>query len=100
MGVTGTDVSKEAADMVLSDDNFATIVAALEQGRVIYDNIRKFIKYLLTSNSAEILVMLAGPFLGGRIPDWPPYAGLCDSHPARRRQALHRARRGRRYPAG
>ena len=68
MGVTGTDVSKEAADMVLTDDNFATIVAAVEQGRVIYDNIRKFIKYLLTSNSAEILVMLVGPFLGLGLP--------------------------------
>jgi P-type Ca2+ transporter type 2C len=71
MGVTGTDVSKEAADMVLTDDNFATIVAAVEQGRVIYDNIRKFIKYLLTSNSAEILVMLAGPFLGLGLPLLP-----------------------------
>jgi Ca2+-transporting ATPase len=71
MGVTGTDVSKEAADMVLTDDNFATIVAAVEQGRVIYDNIRKFIKYLLTSNSAEILVMLLGPFLGLGLPLLP-----------------------------
>jgi Ca2+-transporting ATPase len=68
MGLTGTEVSKEAADMVLADDDFATIVGAIEEGRRIYDNIRRVVRYLLTTNSAEIWVMFLAPILGLPLP--------------------------------
>ncbi len=61
MGITGTDVSKEAADMVLRDDNFATIVAAVEEGRVIYDNLRRFVSFAVAGNLGKIIVMLGWP---------------------------------------
>jgi Ca2+-transporting ATPase len=68
MGITGTDVSKEASDMILLDDNFATIVASVKEGRRIYDNIRKFVRYTMTSNAGEIWVMLLAPFIGMPLP--------------------------------
>ena len=72
MGITGTEVSKEASNMILTDDNFASIVSAVEEGRIIYSNIRKFTIYLVSCNIGEILVilvaMLMSGFFGGYIP--------------------------------
>jgi len=71
MGITGTDVSKEASDLVLLDDNFATIVAAVREGRTIYDNIRKFVSFSVAGNIGKVLVMLIAPFLGKPLPLLP-----------------------------
>jgi Ca2+-transporting ATPase len=65
MGITGTAVSKEASDMVILDDNFATIVSAVEEGRTIYENVRRFVKYLLASNTGELFVLLATQLVAG-----------------------------------
>jgi len=71
MGITGTDVAREASDMVLQDDNFSTIVAAVAEGRTIYSNVRSFVRYLLTCNTGELLVFLLAPLLGMPLPLLP-----------------------------
>jgi Ca2+-transporting ATPase len=71
MGRTGTDVAREAAGLILLDDDFATIVAAVQEGRRIFDNIRKFVRYAVTCNSAEIWTIFLAPFLGLPIPLLP-----------------------------
>jgi Ca2+-transporting ATPase len=71
MGITGTDATKEVSDMVITDDNFASIVAAVEEGRGIYDNIQKFVHYLLSCNAGEILVMFVGSLMGLPVPLLP-----------------------------
>jgi Ca2+-transporting ATPase len=71
MGLSGTDVTREASSMVLADDNYSTIVAAIEEGRAIYDNIRKFIRYLLACNAGEVLTMLIAVVIGLPLPLLP-----------------------------
>ena len=71
MGITGTDVTKEVSDMVITDDNFASIVAAVEEGRAIYDNIKKFVHYLLSCNLGEIMVMFVASLVGWPVPLLP-----------------------------
>ena len=71
MGVTGTDVARQASSLILLDDNFATIVGAVREGRKIYDNLRRFVRYAVTTNSSEILIMLVAPLLGLPIPLLP-----------------------------
>ena len=71
MGITGTDVSKETADMVLTDDNFASIVSAVEEGRIIYSNIRKFVNFLLVCNVGEILIVFLSMLFGMPVPFQP-----------------------------
>ena len=70
MGIVGTDVSKESSDMILTDDNFATIVEAIKQGRVIYDNLKKFILFLLSCNISEVLIMFLSIVVGDYIFFW------------------------------
>lgn len=76
MGISGTDVAKEAADLVLTEDNFATIVAAVEESRAVFANIRKFLRYLLSSNRGEVLAIFFEFALAAR-PDWAGRTRWC-----------------------
>ena len=64
MGISGTEVTKQAADVILLDDNFATLVNSVEEGRTIYQNIRKFVRYLISCNIGEVITMLGGILMG------------------------------------
>ena len=110
MGRSGTDVARDAAAMVLLDDNFATIVAAVREGRRIYDNIRKFVRYVLACNFGEILTLLLAPVVrpaAAALPDSDPLdqsrdrrsARASRSRPSRRSAASWSARRDRRRRA-
>ena len=81
MGITGTDVAKETADMVLTDDNYASIVAAVEQGRIIYSNIRKFVYYLISCNLAEIMIIFLATAFGQVFVPNGRWAGLIAADP-------------------
>jgi len=87
MGITGTDVAKQTADMVLTDDNYASIVSAVEQGRIIYSNIRKFVYYLISCNVAEIMIIFLPTVLGKLMFPFAP-AGLAVSSPLKPIQLL------------
>ena len=97
MGITGTEVTKEAGDMVLTDDDFATIVGAVERGRTIYDNIVKFVRFQLSTNLAAIATFLGAGLFGLPMPVHPDPGAVGEPH--RRRPSRHQPR-GRRPGTG
>ena len=96
MGITGTDVSKETADMVLTDDNFASIVSAIEEGRIIYSNIRKFVFFLISCNIGEILIIFLAMLVG--MPDAPAAGPAASAEPGDGRRAGSGPGHGERGP--